>query len=167
MRNLILVLGDQLDHKSAVFDDFDSDSDVIWMAEVQDEATHVWCHKLRIASFLSAMRHFRDELQKKGHIVEYHELQKQASKDRGRSFDEILRMDIKRLRPDRLAVVQPGERVFKRSCRIAQMTSALNWKSEWTDTSTVRRMSSQSTLMAARVCCSNTTTAISGRSTTS
>ena len=49
MRNLILVLGDQLDHASAAFDGFDSKNDVIWMAEVEEETTHVWCHKLRIA----------------------------------------------------------------------------------------------------------------------
>ena len=46
MRNLILVLGDQLDHTSAAFDGFDSENDVVWMAEVEEEAAHVWCHKL-------------------------------------------------------------------------------------------------------------------------
>ena len=109
MRNLILVLGDQLDHMSAVFDDLDPDNDVVRMAEVDEETTHVWCHKLRIALFLSAMRHFRDELRKKGRTVEYHELQKQPSKDRGKSFAEILRKDVKRLKPERLIVVQPGD----------------------------------------------------------
>ena len=109
MRNLILVLGDQLDHTSAAVDDFNPDSDIVWMAEVDEEMTHVWCHKLRIALFLSAMRHFRDEVRKKGRTVEYHELQKQAAKDRGQSFAEILRKDVKRLKPERLIVVQPGD----------------------------------------------------------
>ena len=109
MRNLILILGDQLDHTSAAFEDFDADNDVTWMAEVEEETTHVWCHKLRVALFLSAMRHFRDELRKKDRTVEYHELQKQPSKDRGRSFGEILRKDVKRLKPGRLVVVQPGD----------------------------------------------------------
>jgi len=80
MRNLILILGDQLDHTSAAFDDFDADNDVTWMAEVDEETTHVWSHKLRVALFLSAMRHFRDELRKKDRTVEYHELQKTAVK---------------------------------------------------------------------------------------
>ncbi|MDG1895152.1 MAG: cryptochrome/photolyase family protein [Fuerstiella sp.] len=100
MRNLILILGDQLDHTSAAFDDFDADNDVTWMAEVDEEINHVWCHKLRVALFLSAMRHFRDELRKKDRSVEYHELQKQPSKDRGRSFAEILRKDVRRLKPN-------------------------------------------------------------------
>ena len=40
MRNLILVLGDQLDHASAAFDGFDSKNDVVWMAEVEEETTN-------------------------------------------------------------------------------------------------------------------------------
>ena len=32
------------------------------MAEVREESTHVWSHKARIALFLSAMRHFRDDM---------------------------------------------------------------------------------------------------------
>ncbi len=109
MRNLILVLGDQLDHASAAFDGFDSENDVVWMAEVEEETTHVWCHKLRIAMFLSAMRHFRDELTKSKRTVEYHQFHRQPWKDRGRSFGDILRLDIKRLKPERLVVVEPGD----------------------------------------------------------
>ena len=109
MRNLVLVLGDQLDHSSSAFDDFDADCDVVWMAEVDEETTHVWCHKLRIALFLSAMRHFRDELAKKNRTVEYHEMRPNLSQDRGASFGEILAKDIKRLKPERLIVVEPGD----------------------------------------------------------
>ena len=36
-RNLILVLGDQLDPDSAAFDGFDPKRDVVWMAEVAEE----------------------------------------------------------------------------------------------------------------------------------
>jgi deoxyribodipyrimidine photolyase-related protein len=107
---LILVLGDQLDQTSAAFDDIDAmTTDVVWMAEVEDEATHVWCHKLRIALFLSAMRHFRDELTKAKRAVQYHELQVQPAKECGRTFGEILRADVKRLKPERLIVVEPGD----------------------------------------------------------
>lgn len=109
MRNLILVLGDQLDHASAAFDDFDSENDVVWMAEVEEETTHVWCHKLRIATFLSAMRHFRDELKKANRTVKYHQLHTQPSDDCGKSFGDVLRLDIKRLKPERLVVVEPGD----------------------------------------------------------
>ncbi|REK24735.1 MAG: cryptochrome/photolyase family protein [Planctomycetota bacterium] len=109
MRNLILILGDQLDHSSEVFRDFDPDQDAVWMAEVEEEATHVWCHKLRIACFFSAMRHFRDEIRGKDRTVHYHELQRQRSRDRGRSFAEILQKDAARLKPERLVAVRPGD----------------------------------------------------------
>ena len=109
MRNLVIVLGDQLDHASSAFDSFASAEDCVWMAETDQEFASVRCHKLRIALFLSAMRHFRSELQAKGWMVEYHALGKQASMDRGVSFDEILQEDVKRLKPERLLIVQPGD----------------------------------------------------------
>lgn len=61
-RNLVIVLGDQLNFDSAAFDEFDPKQDSVWMAEVAEESTHVWTHKARIVIFLSAMRHFRDSL---------------------------------------------------------------------------------------------------------
>lgn len=109
MRNLIIVLGDQLDAGSSAFDDFDSQNDVVWMAENAEETTHVWNHKLRIAMFLSAMRHFRDEQRAAGRIVEYHALTECPSADRGSGFGQILSDDIRRLQPKRLIVCEPGD----------------------------------------------------------
>ena len=65
-RHLVIVLGDQLDRASAAFDGFDRDRDRAWMAEVDEESTHVWTHQARIAVFLSGMRHFRDRLEAEG-----------------------------------------------------------------------------------------------------
>ena len=73
-RNLIIVLGDQLNSDSAAFDDFDSQQDVVWMAEVAEESTHVWSHKARIVMFLASMRHFRDDLIKRKVRVHYRQL---------------------------------------------------------------------------------------------
>jgi deoxyribodipyrimidine photolyase-related protein len=109
MRSLILVLGDQLDERSAAFDGFDSESDAVWMAEAQEEIVHVWSHKLRIAFFLSAMRHFRDRLAKTGIVVHYHELSPEKRKDPGRDFCSILSQNVRQLHPERLIVVEPGE----------------------------------------------------------
>ena len=109
MRNLHLILGDQLDADSAVFDGFDADVDRLWMAEVHHEATHIWCHKLRIAFFFSAMRHFRDEQREQGRKVEYHALQADARHDSGTTFGDVLRASINRLKPERLIVVEPGD----------------------------------------------------------
>jgi deoxyribodipyrimidine photolyase-related protein len=109
MRNLVLVLGDQLDHRSTAFSGFDPSRDAVWMAEVQEEATHVWCHKLRIAFFFSAMRHFRTELSKRGCEVHYHELTADPSRDRGRNFAEVLRDSVRDLRPEKLILMSPGD----------------------------------------------------------
>ncbi len=61
-RNLILILGDQLNLDSPTFEGFDAAQDAILMVECAGEANHVWSHKARIVLFLSAMRHFYDVL---------------------------------------------------------------------------------------------------------
>lgn len=109
MRNLILVLGDQLDADSAAFEGFEPSEDRVWMAEVAEENTHVWCHKLRIAFFLSAMRHFRKQLESKDFSVRYHELTANPEDDRGGSFSEVLIEDARELKPEKLVVVEPGD----------------------------------------------------------
>lgn len=109
MRNLLIVLGDQLDHHSSAFEGFDPAHDVVWMAEVEAEATHVWCHKLRLAAFFSAMRHFRDQLRDRSIPVWYHELTSQRSADRGSDFATLLQTVCQEHEPERLIVLQPGD----------------------------------------------------------
>ncbi len=75
MRNLILILGDQLNMDSAALDGFDPSCDAVWMAEVARESDKVWSSKPRIAVFLSAMRHFRERLVLRGWNVFYHRLE--------------------------------------------------------------------------------------------
>ena len=58
MRNLILILGDQLTLTNPALEGFDATQDRIVMLEAPEEATHAWSHKARITLFLSAMRHF-------------------------------------------------------------------------------------------------------------
>jgi deoxyribodipyrimidine photolyase-related protein len=123
IRHLHLALGDQLDHRSNLFNEFDPKRDGVWMAEVARETTHVRCHQLRIAFFFSAMRHFRDELTNKGLRVFYTELADQPFKDRGRDFGEVLQKDVCRLRPEKLVVVQPGD--FRVEKELKQAASKL------------------------------------------
>jgi deoxyribodipyrimidine photolyase-related protein len=113
-RHLVLVLGDQLDAGSAAFDGFDRQADVVWMAEVAEEAEHVWTTKSHIAIFLSSMRHFRDRLRANGFSVDYREMD-DASVDRDNgpyarsSLGAELRRAVEAWKPDRVIVVQPGE----------------------------------------------------------
>ncbi|MDO9282255.1 MAG: cryptochrome/photolyase family protein [Methylotenera sp.] len=61
-RNLILILGDQLNFDNPALEGFDASKDALLMVEASHEATQVWSHKARIVLFLSAMRHFYDAL---------------------------------------------------------------------------------------------------------
>jgi deoxyribodipyrimidine photolyase-related protein len=109
MRNLVLILGDQLDRESSAFDGFDVAQDIVWMSETPEETKHVWCHKLRIAFFLAAMRHFRDELSRRDWNVTYNRLSEDCTEDRGHSFGDILKSDVNALQPQKLIVVEPGD----------------------------------------------------------
>jgi deoxyribodipyrimidine photolyase-related protein len=79
IRNLILILGDQLNEDSAALDGMDPDQDALWMAEVAQESLKVWSSKPRTAVFLSAMRHYRDGARAKGWKVFYRELQREGA----------------------------------------------------------------------------------------
>ena len=105
-RHLVLVLGDQLEAKSAAFDGFDPVLDAVWMAEVAEESTHVWSHKTRIALFLAAMRHFRDGLRERGLAVHYAALDDTPAA--GTLAEELL-STASRLTPQKLIAVQLGE----------------------------------------------------------
>jgi deoxyribodipyrimidine photolyase-related protein len=114
-RKLVVVLGDQLDHRSAAFDHgqpFDPAQDAVWMAEVTEESTHVWTHKARIALFLSAMRHFRDRLRADGITVHYRELPRgPAGPDHlpPQTLTAALTEDLQRLNPAQVVMVMAGE----------------------------------------------------------
>jgi len=71
IRHLLLILGDQLDERATIFEDFDPQRDAIWMAEVDDESTRIMSSKQRTTLFLSAMRHFAQSLKDKGWRVFY------------------------------------------------------------------------------------------------
>ena len=105
IRNLVLVLGDQLDPDGAALHDFDPQSDRVWMAEVAEESRHVWSHKARIALFLTAMRHFRQQLDHAGWPLTYHQMGEHCHS----SLSAALTTDIERLRPQRIVLAQAGD----------------------------------------------------------
>lgn len=102
--DLLLILGDQLDRHSPLLTTSDPCHARILMAEVREESTHVPSHKARTALFLSAMRHFRDELRAKGWIVDYREISAASS-----SLAHELQQAIHRHNPRRVRVVEPGD----------------------------------------------------------
>lgn len=104
MRHLLVILGDQLNHDSAVFDGFDAKLDRIWMAESHEESERVPVSRPRIVMFLAAMRHFRDALRARDIDVDYATLDAKR-----RPLHVALAESIGRLQPQKVIFVTPGE----------------------------------------------------------
>jgi deoxyribodipyrimidine photolyase-related protein len=102
LKKLVLVLGDQLKADSSAFNDFRPETDHVIMIESELEASHVWSHKARIALFLSAMRHFAEDLRGKRHQLTYIAKSKQ-------SIIAELKQHIQKNQYSHLVCVEPGE----------------------------------------------------------
>jgi deoxyribodipyrimidine photolyase-related protein len=106
LRNLILILGDQLNADASALDGFDPAQDALWMAEVAGESEHVWSSRPRIAVFLAAMRHYRDARRAAGATVHYTELDE--PENTGTLAGELARA-VQKLKPARLILTEPGD----------------------------------------------------------
>ena len=106
LRHLVVVLGDQLNEDASALQDFDPAQDVVWMAEVAEESTHVPSSKQRTTVFLSAMRHFAQRLRQRGMPLAYTELD---ATDNAGTLAGALEKAIVRSRPDKLLMTAPGE----------------------------------------------------------
>lgn len=126
LRHLVLVLGDQLNHDASALDGFDPAQDAVWMAEVREESTHVWSAQARTALFLSAMRHFADELRAAGRPLVYTLLD--APDNTGTLAGELARA-VAAHRPQALVMTAPGDwrvlQALRGAARAAGLTLAL------------------------------------------
>ena len=122
IRHLVLVLGDQLDADSSAFKGFDASQDAIWMAEVQEESTHVWSAKQRIVVFLSAMRHFAHMLRERGWPVHYVALD--GAENAG-ALEAELRKAVGQMQPQQLVMSAPGDWRVLQSLRTAAAACGL------------------------------------------
>ncbi len=103
---LRFVLGDQLSRDISSLNNARPGSDVIFMAEVMQEATSVRHHKKKIAFVFSAMRHFADDLRKEGFEVDY--LRIDADGNPG-DFGSALAAAVERNGPRRVVLTEPSE----------------------------------------------------------
>jgi deoxyribodipyrimidine photolyase-related protein len=106
VRHLHLVLGDQLTLDTKAFKDFDPEKDQLWMAEVKEESSKVLVHKVRSVMFLSAMRHFKAELEKQKISITYWHLD---DNDNPQTFSDCLEHSLKDLEPEKVILTEPGE----------------------------------------------------------
>ena len=104
--DLVLVLGDQLSPQLSSLTATEKASARVLMVEVAEETTYVRHHKKKIAFLFSAMRHFAAELRTDGWTVDYVQLNDPANTG---SFTSEVERAIKRLKPKRLLVTEPGE----------------------------------------------------------
>lgn len=106
VKNLRLVLGDQLCREVSALHNLDSTRDVVLMVEVHDEATYVRHHKQKLVLVLSAMRHFAESLRAEGMLLDYVQLDDQ---DNSGSLTGELGRALSRHPVDRIVITQPGE----------------------------------------------------------
>lgn len=104
-RNLILILGDQLDQNSPVIINADKSQDKILMIESRQESTRIPSHKARTALFLAAMRHHAKWLQAQGFPVDYFYIGQTESA----SFETALLTALSKHNPTALISVEAGE----------------------------------------------------------
>ena len=103
---IILILGDQLSIDIASLRHADPQTDIVLMAEVQEEATYAPHHKKKIAFVFSAMRHFAKDLEATGWRVSYSQLT--DSQNTGSLRGEVKRAVIEHQAKGVLAT-SPGE----------------------------------------------------------
>ncbi|MGL4575871.1 MAG: cryptochrome/photolyase family protein [Burkholderiaceae bacterium] len=102
---LIVVLGDQLWLGNPALLAADKKRDTVLMVEAPQESTHVWSHQIRTAVFLSAMRHFAQQLADAGYRVVYLKL----GAHRFESLQDAWADQIRNLKPAAVLACEPGE----------------------------------------------------------
>lgn len=124
LRYLNLILGDQLDAKSLLFEDFNHQSDRLWMAEVTAESTDYLSSKQRTVLFLSAMRHFAEQLKSDNYPLLYWSLS-----DKHNRFYDALSATLKLDSFEKIRCVLPGDvRVIN---ELQQCARDFNIEIEW------------------------------------
>jgi deoxyribodipyrimidine photolyase-related protein len=105
-KTLCVVLGDQLTLSLSSLQAIDKKSDRVLMAELWDETQYVKHHKKKLVFVLSAMRHFKLELDEAGYQVDYYQLDK---KNNFSSFTTAVEHALKQHSIETIVITHPGE----------------------------------------------------------
>lgn len=124
MATLRLILGDQLSENITSLQDLNPATDRVLMCELAEETTYVPHHKKKLVFFLSAMRHFAQQLLKQRVEVTYFNLDEGLT----RFSDGILKVlntpETERPAFEKIVVTHPGEyRVLQ---QLKQLKEELN-----------------------------------------
>lgn len=123
-QTLNLILGDQLNWDSLIWKDADKQHDLFWMAEVKDESTQTPSSKQRTTIFLSAMRHFAEDIERKGYQLNYTTLADQQA-----SFESALDATLTRHTISHVRCVLAGDRSVM--TRLETFFSQYKLRIEW------------------------------------
>ncbi len=104
-RNLVLILGDQLDRRASVLDTCDKQADLLLMIESRHDSQRIPSHKARTALFLAAMRHHAEWLRSQGFRLEYITVDTPLAKD----FQTALAETLRRHQPTEVRMTEAGE----------------------------------------------------------
>ncbi len=107
-RNLILILGDQLNLDNPALEGFDAAQDQLLMVEAPHESTQVWSHKARIVLFLSAMRHFYACLASQ-YPCSLQDAYLKLGEHEFATLKDAWTHSIETLQPQKVIVCEPGE----------------------------------------------------------
>ena len=104
IRNLIIILGDQLSFEISSLEKISKSEDKILMMEVSDEIEYANHHKKKLVLIFSAMRHFASELKKNKFDVTYIEFDKSE-----KSFTKELESQCRKFNPKTIKITHPSE----------------------------------------------------------
>ncbi|AWL12853.1 (6-4) photolyase [Saliniradius amylolyticus] len=121
MSQLLLLLGDQLDHHHPIFQSLDTVQDTIIMAELVSETHYVPHNKLKIALIFSAMRHFADELKQRGFKVSYYPYE--DTEGWCADFKQLLEKQLSEKTYQSLHLIEAGEHRLQEQF--------LHWQQSW------------------------------------
>ncbi|MEX0615469.1 MAG: cryptochrome/photolyase family protein [Methylophaga sp.] len=121
---LLLILGDQLDRDSLLFKDLNGETDQLLMAEVSGESTEIMSSKQRTVAFLSAMRHFAEDLKTAKLPLHYYALEEGL-----KTFSEALSRHLKQQPFECMSCVLPGD--YRVMQEIAEWAKSYNIDIEW------------------------------------
>ena len=104
VRNLIVILGDQLSLEISSLEKFRKNEDKVLMMEVSNEIEYANHHRKKLVLLFSAMRHFADELKKNKFNVTYIEFNKSE-----KNFTKELERQCKKFNPKSIKITHPSE----------------------------------------------------------
>lgn len=129
MKTLRLIFWDQLSFCLSSLKDISTD-DTILMCELRDEVTRIKHHPKKIALWFSAMRHFAEELVKKGMNVRYVDFNDPSNTH---SLNQEVALAVDHLSIDKIIVTEPGEYHFQETIKSWGKTLSIDVESRTDD----------------------------------